>query len=80
LRGVLSTSRWPEPRPSNSDQWRWIWLRASAAAFEPVDALEEATRRYIQAVRDPDDGREARLPARVLQVADLGAMQAGAIA
>jgi hypothetical protein len=31
-------------------------------------------------VRDPDDGREARLPAGVLKLADLGAMQAGEIA
>lgn len=51
-----------------------------AVSSEAVDALEQATRRYIQAVRDPDDGREARLPARVLQVADLGAMQASTIA
>lgn len=50
------------------------------AALEKIDALEQAARRDIESVRDPHNGRESWLSARVLQVADLGAMQAGAIA
>jgi hypothetical protein len=45
-----------------------------------VDVREEAVRRYVQATRDFDDGRQARLPPCVLQKTDLGAMQAGALA
>jgi hypothetical protein len=45
-----------------------------------VDALEQAARRDIEGVGDPHDGRQSRLAARVLQMADLGSMQSRPIA